>query len=64
MWPMSMHQQYDSCIETQVSCTELYLKYTSNWMLKFIKEILQFYKYSIHSKDWLQAEETSASAIT
>ena len=35
-------------------------KYTSNWMLRFCKEMLQYYQYSIHSKDWYLVEETSA----
>ena len=28
-------------------------------MPKFCKEIMQYYQYSIHSKDWLLVEETS-----
>ena len=28
-------------------------------MPKFWKEIMQYYQYSIHSKDWLLVEETS-----
>ena len=28
-------------------------------MLRFCKEILQYFQYSIHSKDWLLVEETS-----
>ena len=34
-------------------------KYTSYWMLKFCKEILQYFQYSIHSKSWLLLKETS-----
>ena len=29
-------------------------------MLSFCKEILQYFQYFIHSKDWLPVEETSA----
>ena len=29
-------------------------------MLKYCKEILQYYQHSIYSKDWLLVEKTSA----
>ena len=32
-------------------------------MLKFCKEMLQFYEYSIYSKNWLLVEETSTGEI-
>ena len=46
------YQQYNLCIciEPHVSCSGFHLKYTSNWMLRFCKDILQYYHYSIHSK--------------
>ena len=66
MWPvpvpivLSIVQFIYICIERQVLCQGFYSKHTSNWMLRFCKEILQCFQYSIHSEDWLLAEETSA----
>ena len=48
------YQQYN----LQVSNTGFHLKYTSYQMLRCGKAMLQYYQYSIHSKDWLLLEET------
>ena len=55
-----VHQQSNlyNCIP-QVSCPWFHWKYTSNWMLRFCKEMLHFYKNFIHSKDCFLLEETS-----
>ena len=47
------------CIEPQVSCQGFHLKYTSNWILRICKEILQYFQYSLHSKGWMPVEKTS-----
>ena len=55
------YQQYKFCIciETQVSCKGFYLQYASNWMVRFYKEMLQYFQYTIHSKYYALVEETS-----
>ena len=59
----SLQFMYLLCIEPHRSCPGFNLKHTSNWMLRFCKEILQYYQYCIHSNGWLLVEETSTIVI-